>query len=140
MVGQSRSGASAEIDADVEAVGLNRKRKNLLGVPCQLCHFKKFFVVRLAEIVDVPDRCNEQMPVVIREAIHHRDTVFGTPQDKILVVILRGFDIFTDETLVFVGETLYVPDSPRSPEILFFQTDNLQNAFLLIINSFSPRL
>jgi hypothetical protein len=122
MVGQSRAGASAEIDADVKAVGLNRKRKHLLSVPYQLCHFKKLFVVRFAKIGDVPDRRNEHMPVVIRKSIHHRDTVFGTPQDKILVVILRGFDIFTDETLVFVGEALNVTDSPRSPEILFFQT------------------
>jgi hypothetical protein len=122
MVGQSRAGASAEIDADVEAVGLNRKRKDLLSVPCQFGHLKKFFVVRLAEIGDVSDRRNEQMPVVIREAIHHRDAVFGMPQDKIFVVILLGFDILADEALVFVGEALYIPDSPRSPEILFFQT------------------
>ncbi len=122
MVWQSCAGASAEIDADVKAVWLNRKRKRLLGVPCQFCQFKKLFVVRLAEIRNVPDRGNEQMPVVIREAIHHCDTVFGTPQDKILVVILRDFDIFTDKTLVLVGEALNVADSPWSPEILFFQT------------------
>jgi hypothetical protein len=140
MVGQSRAGAPAEIDADVKTVGLNSKRKNFLGIPRQFGHFEKLFVIRPVEIRDVPGRRNEQMPVVVREAIHHRDAVFGTPQDKIFVVILRGFDVFTDETLVFVGQALNIADSPRSPEILFSQTDNLQNAFLLIINSFSPRL
>jgi hypothetical protein len=122
MVGQSRPGAPAEIDADIKAVGLNRKRKHLLSIPCQFGHFEKLFVIRLAEIRNMPGRRNEQMPVVIREAIHHRDAIFGTPQDKIIIVILQSFDVFTDETLVFIGQTLNVADSPRSPEILFFQT------------------
>ena len=121
MVGQSRSGASAEIDADIEAVGLNSKRKDLLGVSCHFGHFKKLLVVCPAEIGNMPERRNEQMPIVIREAIHHCDTVFGTPQDKIAVVILRSFDIFADEALAFVGEALDVPDSPRSPKIFSFQ-------------------
>ena len=121
MVGQSRSGASAEIDTDIEAVGLNRKRKDLLGVSCHFGHFKKFFVVCLVEIRDVPSRRDEQMPIVIREAIQNRDAVFGTPQDKIAVVILRGFDVFADEALAFVGETLDISDSPRSPKIFTFQ-------------------
>ena len=121
MVGQSRTGASAEIDTDIEAVGLNRKRKDLLGVSCHFGHFKKLLVVCLAEIGNMPDRRDEQMPIVIREAIHHRDAVFGTPQDKIIVVILRGFDIFADEALAFVGEALDIPDSPRSPKIFAFQ-------------------
>jgi len=56
MVGQSRSGASAEIDTDIEAVGLNRKRKDLLGVSCHFGHFKKFLVVCLAEIGNMPNR------------------------------------------------------------------------------------
>jgi hypothetical protein len=61
------------------------------------------------------------MPIVIREAIQNRDTVFGTPQDKIIIIILQGFDIFADEALAFVGEPLDVPDSPRSPKIFAFQ-------------------
>ena len=121
MVGQSRSGAPAEIDTDIEAVGLNRKRKDLLGVSCHFGHFKKLLVVRLVEIRDVPNRRDEQMPIVIRKAIQNRDTVFGTPQDKIIVVILRGFDIFADEALAFVGEALDIPDSPRSPKIFALQ-------------------
>jgi hypothetical protein len=56
MFGQSRSGASAEIDTDVEALGLNRKRKDLLGVSCHFGHFKKLLVVRLVEIRDMPSR------------------------------------------------------------------------------------
>jgi len=121
MVGQSRSSAPAEIDTDIEAVGLNRKRKNLLGISCHFGHFKKLFVVRLTEIRNVPDRRDEQVPIVIRKAIQYRDAVFGTPQDKIIVVILRGFDIFADEALAFIGEALDIPDSPRSPKILSFQ-------------------
>ena len=121
MVGQSRSGAPAEIDAYIEAVGLNRKRKNLLGVSCHFGHFKKLLVVCLVEIRDVPSRRDEQMPIVIRKAIYHCDAVFGTPQNKIIVVILWGFDIFADEALAFVGEALNVSDSPRSPKIFAFQ-------------------
>jgi hypothetical protein len=121
MVGQSRSGASAEIDTDIETVGLNRKRKDLLGVSCHFGHFKKFLVVCLTEIWNMPDRRDKQMPIVIREAIHHCDAIFGTPQDKIIVVILRGFDIFADEALAFVSEALDISDSPRSPKIFAFQ-------------------
>lgn len=121
MVGQSRPGASAEINADIETMRLNRKRKNLLGVSRQLCHFEKLFVGCLVEIGNMPGRRNEQMPVVIREVIHYRDAVFGMPQDKILVVILRSFDIFANEALVLVGKTLYIPYPPRSPKILSFQ-------------------
>ena len=121
MVGQSCSGASAEIDTDIEAVRLNRKRKDLLRVSCHFGHFKKLFVVCLTEIRNMPDRRDEQMPIVIRKAIQNRDTVFGTPQDKIIVVILRGFDIFADEALAFIGEALDIPDSPRSPKIFTFQ-------------------
>jgi hypothetical protein len=121
MVGQSRSGASAEIDTDIETVWLNRERKNLLGVSCHFGHFKKLLVVCLVEIRDVPNRRDEQMPIVIRKAIHYRDAVFGTPQDKIVVVILRGFNIFTDKALAFVGEAPDVSDSPRSPKIFAFQ-------------------
>jgi len=61
------------------------------------------------------------MPIVIREAIHHCDAVFGTPQDKIIAVILWSFDIFADEALAFVSEALDIPDSPRSPKIFAFQ-------------------
>ena len=121
MVGQSRAGASAEIDTYIEAVRFNRKRKDLLRVSCHFGHFKKLLVVCLAEIGNMPERCDEQMPIVIRETIHNSDTVFGTPQDKILVVILRVFDIFADEALAFVGEALDISDSPRSPEIFAFQ-------------------
>jgi hypothetical protein len=121
MVGQSRSGASAEIDTDIEPVRLNRKRKDLLGIPCHFGHFKKLLVVCLVKIRDMPGRRDEQMPIVIREAIHHCDTVFGTPQDEIIVVILWGFDIFANEALAFVGEALDVSDSPRSPKIFAFQ-------------------
>jgi hypothetical protein len=121
MFGQPRTGASAEIDTDIEAVGLNRKRNNLLGVSCHFGHFKKLLVVCLTEIGNMPDRRDKQMPIVIREAIQNRDAVFGTPQDEIVVVILRSFDIFADEALAFVGEALDVPDSPRSPKIFAFQ-------------------
>ena len=121
MFGQPRAGASAEIDTDIEAVGLNRKRKNLLGVSCNFGHFKKLLVVCFTEIRNMPDRRDKQMPIVIREAIQNRDTVFGTPQDKIIVVILWSFDIFADEALILVGEALDIPDSPRSPKIFAFQ-------------------
>jgi hypothetical protein len=121
MVGQSRSGAPAEINTYIEAVGLNRKRKYLLRVSCHFGHLKKLLVVCLVEIRDVPNRRDEQMPVVIRKAIQNRDTVCGTPQDKIIVIILRSFDIFADEALAFVGKALDVSDSPRSPKIFAFQ-------------------
>jgi hypothetical protein len=121
MVGQARAGAPAEIDSDIEAMRLNRERKHLLGVPCKFCHLKKLSVACLVKIGNMPGGRDEQMAIVIREAIHHRDATLGPPQDKIFVVILRGFDIFTDEALVFVGKALDIPDSPRSPEIFAFQ-------------------
>ncbi len=61
------------------------------------------------------------MAIVVGEAIKHRNTVFGAPQDKIFVVILRGFDILTNEALALVSEALDIPDSPRRPEIFASQ-------------------
>jgi hypothetical protein len=55
------------------------------------------------------------MAVVIWKSIQYRDAVFGPPQNKIPVVILRTFDVFTKEAFGLVGKTLYVPDSPRRP-------------------------
>jgi hypothetical protein len=122
MVRQPRAGAFAHVYTDIKAVRPYRKSQRLLGVPDKFCHFKKLFVACCVEIRDVPGRRYEQMAVVVRKAIKHRDAVFGPPQDKIPVVILRGFDVFANEALVLVGKTLYVPDSPRRPEIFVFQT------------------
>jgi hypothetical protein len=62
------------------------------------------------------------MAIIVREAIKHRNTVFGTPQDKIFIVILQGPDVSADKALTLVGKTLDISDSPRRPEILTFQT------------------
>ncbi len=94
MVRQARSRASAEVYSDIESVGFYRKIKRLLCVPYQFIHFEEFLVRRLFEIGYVPKRSYEQMAVVIGEVIQHRYTVFGPPQDKILVVVLRDFNIF----------------------------------------------
>ncbi len=59
MVGQARTSTSAEVHTDIEAVGLYHKSQNLLGVPYQLNHFEKLFVVCLVEIGDVPNRCDK---------------------------------------------------------------------------------
>ena len=115
MVRQSRTGASAEIDTDIEAVRLYCKSQHFLGVPHQFCHFEKLFVICLFEIGYVPDRCDKQVAIVIGEAIKHCNTVFGAPQDKIFVVVLRGFDVSADKALTFIGKTLNIPDSPRCP-------------------------
>jgi hypothetical protein len=61
------------------------------------------------------------MAVVVGKPIQHCEAVFGPPQDKIFVVIMRVFDVFADEALTLVGKALNVPDSPRRPEILAFQ-------------------
>jgi hypothetical protein len=115
MVRQSRTGASAEIHPDIEAVGLYCKSQHFLDVPHQFCHFEKLFVVCLFEIGYVPNRCDEQMAIVIGEAIKHRDTVFGAPQDKIFAVVLRGFNVSADKALTFIGKPLDISDSPRRP-------------------------
>ena len=122
MVGQARAGASAEVHPDIEAVRFYRKSQQLLGVPYQFCHFEKLFVVCLFEIGNVLNRCDEQMAIVVGKAIKHRDTVFGTPQNKIFVIVLRRFNISANEALRLVGKTLDISDSPRRPEILTFQT------------------
>jgi hypothetical protein len=121
MVGQSRPCALAHVYTYIKAVRLYGKSQRLLGVSNQFCHFKKLFVICCVEIRDVPGRRDKQMAVVIGKPIQHRDTAFGPPQDKIFVVVLRGFDIFTNEALVLVGKTLNVSDSPRRPEIFAFQ-------------------
>jgi hypothetical protein len=47
VVRQPRTGTSAEVHTDVEAVGLYRKSKRLLGIPYQLGHFEKLSVICL---------------------------------------------------------------------------------------------
>jgi hypothetical protein len=121
MLGQPSAGTFADVYTDVKAVRLYRKGQHLLGIPYQFGHLKKFFIGCCIKIRDVPDGGDKQVPIVIGKQIEHSDTVFGSPKDKIFVVILRRFDVFANEALVLVGKTLYVPDSPRRPEIFVFQ-------------------
>jgi hypothetical protein len=62
------------------------------------------------------------MAIVIGETIKHSDTVFRTPQNKIFIVILRGFDVSADKAFRLVGKTLNIPYSPRRPKILPLQS------------------
>jgi hypothetical protein len=118
MLGQPRAGTLADVYTDVKTVRLYGKGQCLLGVPCQFCHFEKLVVAGCVEIRNMPDRGNKQVPIVIGKPVQNRDAAFCPPQDKILVVILRGFDVFAKETLALVDKALNIPDSPRRPEIL----------------------
>jgi hypothetical protein len=55
------------------------------------------------------------MTVVVRETIENDDTEPRAPQDKIFVIILRGFEATADKTVTVFTQALYVSDSPRRP-------------------------
>jgi hypothetical protein len=121
MLGQPGTGTLAHVHTDIKAVRLYRKSQHLLGIPYQFGHLKKLFIGCCIKIRHVPDGGDKQVPIVIGKSIQHHDRVFGPPQNKILVVVLRGFDVFAKEALVLVGKTLNISYSPRRPEIFVFQ-------------------
>ena len=126
--GQSRSAASAEIHADIEAVGFDCQREDLLRFPDELGQLQKFGVGRLIEVGKVPGRCNQHVAVIIWIAIQYDDAFVRSPEYEVLAVLLRMIEIMADKTFVLFGnlaavfiglgffvQTLDIINSPRCP-------------------------
>ena len=128
MPGESRTAASAEIQSDVEAMRFDCQRQGFLRFPDEFGHLKKFGVVCLVEVGNVPGRCDEYMAVIIGKAVQYDDAFVRSPEYEVLVVLLRMIIIMADKALVLIGDSvavffglrflvqaLDIFDSPRCP-------------------------
>ena len=86
MAGQTGSGDAAQIDADVETLGVQAFSINARQTG-ELRHTLQVFVGgHLAQLADVAARPDEQMAVVVRIAIEHDDAMLAAIGDEQLSV------------------------------------------------------
>jgi hypothetical protein len=90
VVRQARPGASAEVHPHVKAVRLNGQAKGLLAFYYQFGQLKKLLVVGLLKLGNMPDRCYQEVTVVIGKTVQYYDALAGPPQDHSISIVLRG--------------------------------------------------
>ncbi len=130
---QTRSTASAEIHADVEAVRFDGQRQGLLRFPDELGQFQKLLIRGLVKTGNMPGRGNQYVAVVIGKAVQYNDALVSPPEYEVLTVLLRMIMIMTDKAFVFfrdlvavfIGlgflvQALDIFNSPGCPQIISF--------------------
>ena len=108
VTGQSRTTASAEIHADIEAVGFDGQRKGFLRFPDEFGQLQHLLIGCLVEVGNMPVRCNQNVAVIIGKAIQYDDALFRSPEYKVFAVLLRMIMIMTDKALVLFGDLVAV--------------------------------
>jgi hypothetical protein len=107
------TGAFAEVEADVEALGFDRGAEKLLGVFGEVPKFEFFAFDEHGEVGDFPVRDDHHVADGVRVAVHDEEGVFATGDDEVGGVI-GGLGGVEEE--IGSGAGFEVLDAPWGPE------------------------
>ena len=113
MVRHAGAGASAEVQAEVEALRFHRRAKERLGVLGEFEKIELFAIGQLAERGDFPVRHGHEMPDGVGVAVHDEERALAARDDEMGGVVggVRG-----GEEEVGRGRGGEVFGTPGSPE------------------------
>ena len=94
VIGDPGAGALPEIQADVEALRLDRVTQQALGVFREFPQFQFFAVGQRAQIGHFAIRHDHHVPDRVRVAVHDQESVLAARDDEMrgIVAGLRGFE------------------------------------------------
>ncbi len=115
VFGHARTGAPAEIHADIEAVRCDGSGQDLLAFADEFGQFEKFIFGGALEIGYVPQRRDQQMPVIIWKLVEDHHAPLGSPEHKIVAILVGFLPIIAEKTSGFFTEPFDVFDPPGCP-------------------------
>ena len=115
VFGHSCAGAPPEIHAHIETVRCDGSGQDLLAFADEFGQFEKFIFGGALEIGYVPQRRDQQMPVVIWKLVEDDHTPLGAPEHKIVLILVGGLLIIAEKTSGFFTEPFDVFDPPGRP-------------------------
>jgi hypothetical protein len=114
VVGDTGTGDSPEVPAQVVALGPIDAGESTHPLPCEPVHVQHLLVVQLGELPDMAQRCDQQMPGGIGEFVQHDERMSGTPHDEaFLVAAVLGRAEDAPGLLVGAAHVLEAPGCPE---------------------------
>lgn len=83
-------GLCAEVEANIEGVGVESFAQNPLGAYYGVEKFNLFRAVEQLDVADFAQGKHEQVPAVVRELVHDYERIFPLPEDMEFFEIVGG--------------------------------------------------
>jgi hypothetical protein len=115
--GDAGAGAFADVDADVEALGVHGAVEGLLAEGEEFHHFGTFFGGAIEGRGGMAVGGGEEMAVDVGVFVEHEEGVGGTGEDEVGVVLVGGFGGGAKEAVLWaVGDGFDVVEAPGGVE------------------------
>lgn len=119
VAGDARSAGSAEVDADVETVGMEHFGYPVYRRCDQLVDFKKFLVGEFAEVGGVFVGCDHKVATGVGVSVEDDEGGMSSEQDEVIAVVGLGGEIDEDTAVgVFFVGALDVFEPPGCPKLI----------------------
>ncbi len=115
VFGHACTGAPAEIHAHIETVRCDGSGQDFLAFADEFGQFEKFIFGGAFKIGYVPQRCDQQMPVIIWKLVEDHHTPLGAPEHKIFGILVGILPVIAEKTSGFFTEPFDVFDPPGRP-------------------------
>jgi hypothetical protein len=136
VVGDACAGDAAQVPPEVVPVRAVHLGQCAEALACEPVDLDRFLVVELAEIADVPDRCDQQVPGRVRKPVQQDERLQSPPHDEPLLVgaLERAAK---DAALLLVGAA-DVLEAPRGPQRTRHDAASIRTALPPEQVAFSP--